>query len=143
MKVILTMIIISMLCISCRKPEDAPELRDPIYIDLQKRLSIFERELKAANDERPKIQADLKILNPQTGEFKARWREYYDNEKKIYTVEQKVNYFKMAIDSRRKTARLSYLDYFKREKESEWPDPNEFARYKSRIDNNDYLKDSQ
>jgi peptidoglycan hydrolase CwlO-like protein len=143
MKVILTMIIISVACISCRKPESTPELRDPVYLDMQKRLSAQEKELKAATDERPKIQEDLTKLNPQSGEYKARWREYYENEKKIYLTEQKVSYFKMSIDSRRKAARLSYLEFYKNNKESEWPDPNDFARYKSRMDNNEYLKDSQ
>ncbi|MCB0347827.1 MAG: hypothetical protein KDD37_03285, partial [Bdellovibrionales bacterium] len=111
------MIIISFACISCRSPEDNPELRDPIYLDLQKRLSAHERELKTLSDERPKIEKELKTLNSQTGEYKARWKDYYTNEKKIYTSEQKINYFKMAIDSRKQQARLDYLEYYKNNRE--------------------------
>lgn len=143
MKVILTIIIISVACISCRKPEDQPELRDPVYIDLQKRLSLAEKDLKTATDLKPKLEEEFKPLNEQTGEYKAKRAEIFKNAHDILIAEQKVNYFMMAIDSRRKEARLSYLKYFKENKESEWPDKNEFLRYKNRIDNNEYLKGSQ
>ncbi len=143
MKVILTMIIISIACISCRNPDSTPELRDPIYLDLQKGLGIAEKDLKMVSDERPKIQDQLKTLNEQTGEYKARWKDYYSNEKKIYIAEQRLNYFKMAVDSRRKQARLEYLDHFKQEKEDEWPNPDDFAIYKSRMNGNEYLKGGQ
>src|SRR5688572_14767018 len=108
MKVILTMIIIAFALISCRKADKEPELRDPVYLDLQKRLSAAEKDQKAVTAERPAIQKELPTLNPQSGEYKARWKDYYSNEKAIYIADQKVNYFKMAIDSRRKEARLSY-----------------------------------
>jgi hypothetical protein len=140
MKVILTMIIICVACISCRRPDSAPELRDPTYLDIQDRISYYEKELKAVSDERPKIEEGLKTINQQSGEYKMAWKEYYRNEKAIHVAEQKLLYFKMASDSRKKQARLSYLEYYQKNKENEWPDPNDFARYKSRIENTDFFK---
>ena len=119
-----------LLCFSaCEKRDEAPELKDPIYIDMNSQLSAAE---KSANDARLKILEgtnELKSAVPQTGQSKLAQKKIFQAEKLKSIYEQQIKYWKIRINERAMQARIEYNKAFTAKEK--WPKPEEYERYLS------------
>ncbi len=114
---------------ACEKRDEAPELKDPIYIDMNSQLAAAE---KSANDARLKILEGTNELNsaiPQTGQTKQAQKKIFQAEKLKAIYEQQIKYWKIRIIERAKQARVDYNKAFVAKEK--WPKAEEYERYLS------------
>ncbi|MFK8137398.1 MAG: hypothetical protein AB8E15_03465 [Bdellovibrionales bacterium] len=126
-------IIILMLTIisfsACRKPDPAPELRDPIYNDIQSQLKEAQGTIKEAQTDLKNTEIMLEKIVPYKGETKTNWNSYHKAKKKLRKANQQLHYLNIKLINRKFEARNSYIRAYNMEKEGEWPNPSQFYRY--------------
>ncbi len=114
---------------ACNKPDPHPELRDPIYKDIeakQKELAgAIESEKKALEE----AEIKLKAVVPQTGQIKFARKRVFESKARIEKLEQLRRYYTIRLESRKLEAQDEYLDAFGRGKGGEWPAPEAYADY--------------
>lgn len=113
----------------CRKPEENPELRDPIVRDLQQKLKEAEANLKTYEAEYVGVQQTVKNASVNTRELKEARKNFYSAEKKLRKAQQMVHYYQIKVNLRTIAGRTEYIKTFKEEKEFNWPDPNAIRKY--------------
>lgn len=126
---ILTLIFLSVAIISCNKPDPNPELKDPIFGDLNSRLAATTQALEAEKKALLGFEQELKDVVPQTGQIKYAQKRVYESQAKIMKLGQEEKYLKMKVSSRKLEAKRSYAEAFK--KGEEWPNASEFTVYEA------------
>jgi hypothetical protein len=129
MKKIGLIITISLALCACNKPEPNPELKDPIYSDLNAQLAAATQALEAEKKTLEGHKKELEDVVPQTGQIKYAKKRIYESEDKITHFEQEKSYLELRVESRKREARKSYLISFKEKKD--WPDPKEWESYQA------------
>lgn len=124
---ILMFIILSTALISCNKPDPNPELKDPIFNDLNSKLGSARQALEAEKKALQEHEQALRDVVPQTGQIKYAQKRVYDAQAKIQKLGQEIRYLELKIQSRKSEAKKSYLVAFK--KGEEWPNPAEYTMY--------------
>lgn len=128
-KHITLLIILLLALVGCEKMDPAPELKDPIYKDLQDQLSSAQKqlsdEIKVLSDHNKALTAVV----PQTGQIKYAKKRVFDSQNRISRFEQQVMYWKIRIVERQKHTRREYAQAFHSKKE--WPRPEEYQQYLS------------
>jgi hypothetical protein len=125
---ILSFVMVLFLLTSCDKPDPNPELKDPIYSDLQ---SQFESKKKLLEGEIKMLeghQHDLEMVTPQSGEIKTVQKKITESRNQISKLEQEKVYLELKIESRKKIDMITYSRAYK--KKEVWPNPSELASYK-------------
>ena len=115
------------LLFSCNKPEENPELSDPLYLEFK---SQKDTATKASADTPKTVEdkkADLEKVKPQTGQIKYAQKRYWEAQSALDTLIQQEKYWAIRIQEREAFDRLEYLKAFKAGKP--WPDPKEFEEY--------------
>lgn len=112
---------------ACNRPDAYPELKDPIYRDLEAEVRSSQKEVDTLTNEKASAKADTLTAQPQTGENKIRWNTYFEVEKNLEKAVQMLKYSELRLESRKEEARKSYLQAFNAGKD--WPDPEEFSAY--------------
>jgi hypothetical protein len=120
-------LVLLIILAGCNRPNPYPELKDPIYRDIENDLRNAAREVEAAIKEKDQAYAQIQTAQIQTGEIKAKWSSFYEAEKRLEKVRQKHKYLELRLDSRKTEARKTYQDAFA--KGEPWPDPEEFRLY--------------
>lgn len=128
---ILAAILISIALVGCKKPDPHPELKDPIYSDLQAQLGAVTAALNAERKTLADHQKTLSEVKPQTGQIKYATKRVNESQQKINRLEQEEKYLSLKVVARQKSARKSYFAAFK--KEEAWPNPDEFRAYQSEM----------
>ncbi|HWU43594.1 MAG TPA: hypothetical protein VN132_09155 [Bdellovibrio sp.] len=128
MKIIAIFFIILSL-VACSKPDPNPELKDPIYTDLQAQLATTTSSLEAEKKKLEGFQKDLNEAIPQSGQIKYAQKRFYESQALITRLEQEKSYLELKIEQRKKISVSSYREAFK--KKEPWPDPKEFASYQA------------
>ncbi|MNJ91076.1 hypothetical protein D3C87_87210 [compost metagenome] len=129
---IITLLFLSFLALSgCNKPDPTPELKDPIYGDLNSRLGAVTAELSAEKKVLEGHQLTLSQVTPQTGQIKYAQKRVYESQAKITKMEQEKQYLELKIQERKKESRRSYNKAF--QKGETWPDMAEYDSYKAEI----------
>lgn len=126
---LLSVIIISILLISCNKPDPHPELKDPIYSDVSALLATTTQALEA---EKKTLEGNIKALGdvvPQTGQIKYAQKRVDESKAKIVFLEQEKQYLELKRAARQKEAQKSYSVAFK--KGETWPNPEEWRSYEA------------
>lgn len=124
---LLTLLFLCAAIISCNKPDPNPELKDPIYNDLNSRLGSTKQALEAEKKALEGFEQALKEVVPQTGQIKYAQKRVYESQAKIMRLGQELKYLEYKIVSRKKDAKKSYSEAFK--KGATWPNPAEFEAY--------------
>lgn len=114
----------------CRKPDPAPEMRDPIYSSIKKDLKKAEGSLKEAETEFEENKSNLDKIEPYTRQSKTFWGKYWRSEKKVRKAKQKVHFLNLHLINRKYAAKNSYIRAFNAKAEDSWPSPNTINRYK-------------
>jgi len=121
--------LISLLFIAgCNKPEPNPELRDPIYADLNTRLGEVTGQIATEKKNLEGFQTALKEVVPQTGQVKFAQKRVNDSEDKLVRLNQEKDYLELKSKDRLASTKHNYLVAFR--KGETWPDPKEYESYK-------------
>ncbi len=122
-------LMLALLCLSCERPLENPELSDNIYNDLIKDA----KTSAAAVEEEKKTLAGLEedIVATKLGDNsgKSKFRKKYDTENKIQMLKQKVLYYNLRAAKRKEYVANTYPSYFS--KKMHWPDAEEWANYQA------------
>lgn len=112
---------------ACKKEDPNPELKDPIFSDLQKRSSdaakTYEEELKKLED------AKSKLAKSEAGsiEHKNFRRDIANSEIALVGMRERKRYYEIRAERRMYEGRLAYKEAFARGEE--WPNPREYSDY--------------
>ncbi len=121
-------IFVTLLLLSaCNKPDPNPELKDPIYADLNAELALAEAAIAAEAANLKKFQDELAAVVPQTGQIKYAQKRVEETKSKLARHQQQRDYFELKIAARKKLASRAYLEAF--HKKTDWPDPEEWRAY--------------
>jgi DNA repair ATPase RecN len=116
---------------ACNKPDPHPELRDPIYKDIeakQKELTgAVESEKKALEE----AEKNLSAVVPQTGQVKFARKRVFEIKARIEKLEQLKRYYTVRLESRKFEAQDEYLSAFDQGKGTEWPAAESYTDYQT------------
>lgn len=128
MRIIAAILVIFTLA-ACNKPDPNPELKDPIYSDLQSQLGAATQALEAEKKKLEGFEKDLQAVVPQTGQIKYAQKRVFESQALVNKWEQEKAYLELKIEQRKLTAVKSYRKAFA--KKEDWPDPKEWASYQA------------
>lgn len=126
---IFTIILLCYALVSCNKPDPNPELKDPIYNDLNALLATTSQAIEA---EKKLLSGHEKELNesiPQTGQVKRLQKRVGESKGKISRLEQEKSYLRLKIKARLKVARSTYARAY--DNKEVWPNPQEWRSYEA------------
>ncbi len=123
-------VILLFLLASCNKPDPNPELKDPIYQDLLKRVKEMEGQIAEETKTLEEHKGALAKVVPQTGQNKYAQKRVFDSENKLEHLKQLKKYLEIATESRKAKDALDYTRSMN--KGEPWPDPAEFKDYLDR-----------
>ncbi|MAF89941.1 MAG: hypothetical protein CL674_01615 [Bdellovibrionaceae bacterium] len=129
MKKILLFFIIGFLFMGCSKPDPAPELRDPIYQDISKKLKAQEAKVKELTKEVEQNKENLKFIEPYTRQSKDFWQKYWTSSKNLKKAEQLLHYYNLHLINRKYAAKNSYIRAWNNGYGDEWPSATTMYRY--------------
>ncbi len=125
---ILSLVITLFLLTSCDKPDPNPELKDPIYSDLQSQFDSTKKALEGEIKLLEGHQHDIEMVTPQSGEIKTVQKKITDSRNQINKLEQEKAYLLLKVESRKNSDIIAYSKAYK--KKEPWPNPNELKSYK-------------
>ncbi len=111
----------------CKKEDPNPELLDPIFKDLDKRASDYQKSLDEEIKHQAEIRVALEKAEPNTLDFKNARRDMKKSLTLSLDFEQKGRYFQIRAKRRLFTDRIAYKAAFA--KNEPWPDPREYSDY--------------
>ncbi|MEQ1876536.1 MAG: hypothetical protein ABL958_07810 [Bdellovibrionia bacterium] len=114
---------------ACNRPDAYPELKDPIFHDMEADYRASQRERDTLEKEKEAAKADIPNAQPQTGETKAKWNVFFAAEKKYDKAVQMEHFHKLRLETRREEARKNYLAAF--QAGQDWPPPDEYKAYQT------------
>lgn len=124
---IFSLIIVALLLSSCSKPDPNPELKDPIFADLQATLDTTAKSLETERKNLEGHEKELREAVPQTGQIKFAQKRVNETKERITRLGQEMQYLEMKIEARKRLAKKSYAESFKNGQP--WPDPKEWESY--------------
>ena len=124
---IFSLLISIFLLTSCDKPDPNPELKDPIYNDLNSRLAASVQALAAERKGYEEQAEAVEAAIPQTGQLKRAQRRLYDSQRQLIRLEQEKQYLELKIESQRASAKAGYMQAYKNKKP--WPNPQDWEAY--------------
>lgn len=126
-KLVLTFILL-VLC-ACNKPDPNPELRDPIFRDLEAKQKEASAALEAEKKTLEEAEKTLAGVVPQTGQIKFARKRLFESKARIEKLEQLKRYYTLRLESRKYEAQDDYLTAFDKGQGKEWPPAEDFADY--------------
>lgn len=127
MKILILFISASFFLLGCNQPDSHPELKDPIYADINASLGSVSQDLDAELKTLEEHEQALKDIVPQTGQIKFAEKRVFESKARLNRLEQEKKYLELKLEARRKEARTSYLSAFN--KKETWPPPEEWSQY--------------
>jgi len=82
---------------ACNKPDPNPELKDPIYSDLQTQLTAATQSLEAEKKKLEGFEKDLAAVVPQTGQVKYAQKRVFESQALVTKWEQEKAYLELKI----------------------------------------------
>ena len=130
MKAKYVLIILSMLfAVGCNRPDPNPELKDPIYLDIQRELQEAKREVDAQEKQLEEFKKAFASVVPQTGQIKFAQKRLNDATDKLQRQRQMVRYWEIRLDTRKAESKKLYQQAFSKDKP--WPNQQEWQEYKT------------
>lgn len=126
---ILIIFCFSFLLFGCNRPDPQPQLKDPIYLDIQSEISALQQSIDA---ESKSLEGHLKSLEevvPQTGQIKYAQKRVDESKAIINKLRQELEYQKLKLQAQEKNARTSYKKAY--EVSEPWPNPKEWNVYQA------------
>lgn len=120
-------LLIFIALLGCTKLDPNPELKDPIFKDIENELAGARKEKEELEKLVLEANEEYKKVLPQSGQYKIKLNAVFDLEKKIQIADQKIHYLLVRLDSRKYQANVDYRKAYASSKE--WPDPAEYKKY--------------
>ena len=113
--------------VGCSKPDPNPELKDPIYSDINSEISALTQQIESEKNQLKNHTQELEEAPPQTGKVKFALKRQSESRFRINSLEQEKKYVELKLASRKRFARESYNKAFNNK--TAWPDPKEWESY--------------
>lgn len=117
------------LQVGCHSKDPNPELKDPLFIELQGKMKEAEQELQAAQAAHTEALANLQKVTPQTGQIKYAMKRVNDSKDRIVKTQQQIKYLEIKIESQKWRAKESYLAAFYNH--TPWPSQDEVEEFRT------------
>jgi hypothetical protein len=114
------------LC-ACSKEDPNPELRDPIFQDLEKRHADQDKAAEEASKNLGELKIKLEKAEDNSIEKKDIQRDIAKNQKIFNISSQLAHYYKIRTERRKIVDKLVYKEALAAKKD--WPDPHEYSDY--------------
>lgn len=111
----------------CKQEDPNPELKDPIYKDLQGRASEYKKAYEESKARIVVLRESLAKTEANSIERKDVQRDLAKTEKKLLNEEQLERYYRIRSERRKVMGRMEYKKAFSEGKE--WPEPKEYSDY--------------
>lgn len=111
----------------CKSEDPNPELKDPIYKDLQSLSSEHQKNFEEQKKHREELELSMQKLEVNSLDLKKARLDLDKTLRVMRDAEQKALYYKIRAERRRVEGRLAYKIAFHQGKE--WPDPAEYSGY--------------
>jgi hypothetical protein len=125
----LVLLINAMLLLGCSKPDPNPELKDPIYKDIEANLKASSKLLVDTEKKLEVLLQESSGYGPRTKEKMVNLRDINKQKKIIENLKQSVAYLQIRLDRRKIQTHIDYSAAYS--KKQAWPDPKEFENYKA------------
>ena len=119
----------ALLLLGCSKPDPNPELRDPIYKDIEENLKGATKLLSDTEKSLDVLVLESTKLGPRTKEKMVNGRDIQRQKALIDKLRQEIAYFQIRLERRKIQSRTDYSVAYS--KKAVWPDPKEFEKYKT------------
>ena len=96
-----------MFLLGCNKPDPHPELKDPIYQDLQREFAEAQKAVDAEKSLLAEHEKNLKEVIPQTGQIKYAQKRVSESLARLEKLKQLVKYWEIRIKTRENESRVS------------------------------------
>ncbi|MBX3020473.1 MAG: hypothetical protein KF799_02250 [Bdellovibrionales bacterium] len=113
--------------LGCSKEDPIPEVRDPIYKDLEARFNAHTKKVEELDKAVEDLKKDLAKTDPNTLEKKDVQRDIAKNRAQRAEADQWARYYRIRTERRKFEARQDYKKAFA--KGEEWPNPREYSDY--------------
>ncbi|HMN66953.1 MAG TPA: hypothetical protein PKC28_00280 [Bdellovibrionales bacterium] len=124
----LTTCLAAVICLSgCRQEDPNPELKDPIFKDLETRAAAHLKAVEEGKAQIAALKESMAKTEPNSIDMKNVRRDLAKTEKKLIDDDQMARFFKIRAARRKVEGRLAYREAFLREEE--WPKPSEYSDY--------------
>jgi hypothetical protein len=127
-KVAILMLMMAFCLTSCRQRDAQPELKDPLFAELNTNAAAMKTKIEAQTKKITDIELELEKMPPRDPARKRRTKEVYDLKRGLVQMEQQATYFAVRAEQRKEYAKRAYDKAF--DEGRDWPDPQEFAAYK-------------
>ena len=126
-KFYISLLLFLFIC-GCKKPIDAPENLDPIYLDLVSEIAASQKEIDSKKKELLEAETYYSEIKSAGPEKKMARDDVFRLKKEISLAIQNKKYFEYSAESRKAYSRKEYADRYK--KNLPWPNTESFALYK-------------
>ena len=120
---------LAILCVSCKKALEHPELSDPIYNELTQASAAIKKGIEEEKKALVGWKEDLKKPDLTVGEKRQILKQIAGSDKKLRLMEQDQKFFELRAKSRLIHVYEVYPARF--EKGLPWPDPDELAEFEA------------
>lgn len=120
---------ISILLFGCDRPDPQPQLRDPIYLDIQSEITSLQQAFDSESKTLQEHQKTLSEVIPQTGQIKYAQKRVDESKAVLNKMAQELEYQRLKLQAQEKKARVSYKKAHNL-KEA-WPNPTEWSEYQA------------
>ena len=117
------------LLVGCKSVDPSPELKDPIFADLESTLNDLRQEKANAETFKQMAKDELKTLEPGDPKIATLNADIRKEGGKIRTFEQQIRYYEIRLERRRLESRLRYAKSLNGK--ANYPDLAEFEAYKA------------
>lgn len=126
---LLTLITLAIMAMACNKRDPHPELKDPLYSDLQNRLKQTEQELAAAKEALKEAEDNLAKVVPQTGQIKYAMKRHREAKDRLLKLNQQIRYYEIKLESQVWKAKKEYLQA--RFAGAQWPKTDDLEDFRA------------
>lgn len=123
----LLLLLIPFLLFGCNRPEETPEVRDPIYQEFQSQQASVAKAIGDTQKVLDEKKSDINSVKPQTGQIKYAQKRLWETQRTLDSLIQQQKYWTIRLEERKKAARIDYMKAFSAG--TTWPDPKEFQEY--------------
>jgi hypothetical protein len=109
--------------VGCSNPDSDPQLRDPIYQDLQSESSKTQKDIDTKKKDLENHQKSFTELHDNDFQKIQERSDIFKTQNEITKLEQKLRFYKASAESREIYARKEYLEAYKNGKDKDWPSP--------------------
>jgi hypothetical protein len=118
----------ALLLVSCSKMDPNPELKDPIYRDIETELKNSAKLLTDTEKKLEGLKLEEAKLAPRTKERMVNGRAIQNQKNIIEKLTQRIAYLEIRLERRKIQTKNEYSAAYSAKKP--WPDPAEYENYK-------------